>query len=94
MQQISKPAPEKEHSAETCRHYWVIEESVGAMSIGVCQECSEVREFNNYVEATPWAEDSPSPKADDELPLEDSLRDLKFVKKLQTIDQEEILPAV
>ena len=87
MQQISKPVPEKEHSTETCRHYWVIEEPVGAVSIGVCRECAEVREFNNYVEATPWVDDSASPKTGDELPLEESLGDLELVKELQPIDQ-------
>ena len=94
MQQIAKLAAQEEHSVEVCRHYWVIEEPAGAVSIGVCQECAEVREFNNYVEATPWAEDSPSSKAGDELPLEDALGDLAFVKKLLPIDQEESLPAV
>lgn len=58
LQQASRPASTQIETAVTCRHHWIIEEPVGPVSMGVCQQCSEVREFKNYIEAAPWGEDS------------------------------------
>jgi len=33
-----------------CAHYWIIEPPAGSVSLGVCQVCQEVREFNNFVD--------------------------------------------
>lgn len=58
VQQASRPLSPHIDAAVVCRHHWIIEEPVGPVSIGVCQQCSEVREFKNYIESAPWGEDS------------------------------------
>lgn len=58
VQQASRPASAQETPAVACRHHWIIEAPVGPVSRGVCQECSEVREFKNYIESVPWGEDT------------------------------------
>ena len=60
VQQASRPAWAQETPAVACRHHWIIEAPVGPVSRGVCQECSEVREFKNYIESAPWGEDTPA----------------------------------
>ncbi len=41
--------------AETCQHHWIIETPEGPTSKGVCQNCHEVRDFENYREGKgPW----------------------------------------
>lgn len=54
---------------ETCQHYWVIEPAEGKTSIGLCKNCGEWREFDNYIVVESWADDIfkiPSlPKLDD-----------------------------
>ena len=37
-----------------CQHHWVIDSPAGPTSRGVCRRCGEERDFQNYVEATPW----------------------------------------
>ena len=37
-----------------CAHYWVIDAANGHLSRGVCQLCSEVREFENSTYGTLW----------------------------------------
>ena len=32
-----------------CQHYWIIEPANGPVSQGVCQNCQEVKEFQNTV---------------------------------------------
>ena len=64
MQQLTSPAPEKEHEVGTCRHYWVIDAPTGPTSRGVCQVCRETRDFKNYIEAAPWGDDTPSVRTD------------------------------
>ena len=71
VQQASRPISAQTGATAMCRHHWIIEEPVGPVSRGVCQECSEVREFKNYIESAPWGEDSttvqpPSPLLADE----------------------------
>ena len=39
-----------------CKHYWVIQPAKGPVSQGVCQNCSEIREFKNYVEGASWGD--------------------------------------
>ena len=34
-----------------CAHYWIIEPANGPVSQGQCQNCSEVRDFKNFVDA-------------------------------------------
>ena len=65
VQQVSRPASgEKEAEVTTtCRHHWIIEVPVGPVSRGVCQQCSEVREFKNYIESAPWGEDASGTQA-------------------------------
>ena len=57
-----KPGPNRSQtvldaeSPETsaCQHHWVIARPAGPTSKGVCRHCSEEREFQNYVEGSPW----------------------------------------
>ena len=58
VQQASKPAPAQKKEKAMCRHHWIIDAPVGPVSRGVCQQCSEVREFKNYIESAPWGEDT------------------------------------
>ena len=39
-----------------CKHYWVIQPAMGPVSQGICQNCSEVQEFKNYVEGASWGD--------------------------------------
>ena len=41
-------------SVPTCRHHWVIEPAIGRVSQGQCQNCGEVREFQNFLEGFRW----------------------------------------
>ena len=34
-----------------CAHYWIIEPANGPVSQGQCQNCLEVRDFKNFVDA-------------------------------------------
>ena len=70
VQQASRPASGQEKVTVACRHHWIIEAPVGPVSRGVCQECSEVREFKNYIESAPWGEDSSANKAPSRLPAD------------------------
>ena len=58
VQQVSRPKPGEEQEKLECRHHWLIEAPTGPVSRGVCQQCDEVREFKNYIEAAPWGEDT------------------------------------
>ena len=49
-----------------CRHYWVIQPASGPVSQGVCQNCSEIREFKNYVEGAAWGDSRLSKRANAE----------------------------
>ena len=39
-----------EERVAVCRHYWLIEPPSGPVSMGMCRDCHEVREFKNYLE--------------------------------------------
>ena len=58
VQQIARPAPGREQEQATCRHHWIIEAPTGPVSKGTCQQCGELREFKNYIDSAPWADDS------------------------------------
>ena len=34
----------------TCRHHWIIQPADGSFNLGVCQFCSEGREFKNSID--------------------------------------------
>ncbi len=57
VEQNSNPRVNQEQGNGTCRHYWSIEASSGPVSIGVCNLCSEVREFRNYIDQRSWFDD-------------------------------------
>ena len=40
-----------------CAHYWIIEPANGPVSQGQCQNCSEVRDFKNYVDSYTQGDD-------------------------------------
>ena len=39
----------EEKAVATCCHYWIIETASGPVSLGVCRNCHESREFKNSV---------------------------------------------
>jgi hypothetical protein len=57
VQQALRPASEEQQQKPVCRHHWMIDAPVGPVSRGVCQLCSEVRDFKNYIESAPWGDD-------------------------------------
>ena len=40
----------QEAQVETCCHHWIIRTAAGPFSLGVCQLCSEEREFKNSID--------------------------------------------
>ena len=42
--------PYSELPTPKCAHYWIIEPPAGSVSLGVCQVCQEVKEFNNSID--------------------------------------------
>ena len=52
-----------EESPPACRHHWVIQAATAPVSLGVCQICSEVKEFKNYVEASTWGDEKPGSRS-------------------------------
>jgi len=56
-QRVSPNPPAEEEEAPGCCHHWVIQPATGPVSQGKCQNCDEVREFKNYVEASTWGDD-------------------------------------
>ncbi len=55
MNQPSPGSPAThEQSKPECCHEWVIEPANGPSSQGTCQNCGEVRQFKNFIEATIW----------------------------------------
>ena len=55
-QNASVPQTINVDDAPACQHYWVIQPATGPVSQGVCQNCSEIREFKNYVEGASWGD--------------------------------------
>ena len=47
----SPPASSEMPAAPSCAHYWIIEPADGPVSRGMCQICSEERDFKNYVDS-------------------------------------------
>ena len=43
------PAMVETETLIQCRHYWIIEPASGPVSQGVCQNCHEVKEFQNTI---------------------------------------------
>ena len=37
-----------------CRHHWVIDSADGPVSRGVCKNCQQVREFENFIGGDKW----------------------------------------
>ena len=77
VQQVSRRAPGEERVSEACRHHWIIEAPMGPVSNGVCQVCKEVREFKNYIETAPWAEDSAVIQLSGQFPAASSSEDVE-----------------
>ena len=48
-------------SAPVCSHHWVIEPPSGPVSLGVCQDCQETREFKNSIPWEYWQRKSGGP---------------------------------
>lgn len=40
-----------------CSHYWIIDSPNGPTSVGRCKYCGAVKEFNNYLPYSSWAEE-------------------------------------
>ena len=40
-----------------CQHHWVIDKPSGPVSKGVCRQCGQEGEFQNYVEGSAWGSD-------------------------------------
>jgi len=57
----------KEVEAIKCLHHWIIEPATGPKSQGVCRLCHEVKDFQNYVERSNWAERVKSTEEVDEI---------------------------
>jgi len=55
---VSSPVVTEEQDEEitqpACMHHWVIELATGPISLGVCRNCQETREFQNYIDETTW----------------------------------------
>ena len=55
-QNTTIPVPAQVEYDPQCRHYWLIQPATGPESQGICQSCSEIRDFKNYVEGASWGE--------------------------------------
>ena len=55
---IPERSLEDQEDREPCRHHWVIEAPDGPVSLGRCRVCGETSEFKNFIESTPWGEES------------------------------------
>ena len=62
LKQENRPGVEsKERQAISCRHHWEIEPAIAPISHGKCRTCGIEKDFQNYLEETPWGEwSSPS----------------------------------
>jgi hypothetical protein len=40
-----------------CSHYWIIDSPNGPTSVGRCKYCGAVKEFDNYLPYSSWAEE-------------------------------------
>ena len=49
LRQDLAPALIDTETAVICRHYWIIEPAEGPVSQGVCQNCQEIKEFQNSI---------------------------------------------
>ena len=55
-----RPAEDLAPEAPVCRHHWRIESPNGAISVGRCKRCGEVRDFQNSSTDSIWENDSDS----------------------------------
>ena len=46
-----------EDTLPSCQHHWVIQDSDGPNSVGVCRLCGALKQFKNFVEASHWGDD-------------------------------------
>lgn len=60
-QDLAKVPTGAEQSA-ACMHHWIIQPASGPVSEGACQNCGEVKEFKNYVQANTWDHDDMNKK--------------------------------
>ena len=54
-QQISDPNA-TEDNVPSCQHHWIIQESDGPMSQGICRACGELKQFKNYLATSHWGD--------------------------------------
>jgi hypothetical protein len=55
--QEASPAVSEAPTVPSCAHYWIIEPADGPVSRGMCQICSEERDFKNFVDSYSSQED-------------------------------------
>ena len=48
-----------EDDVPSCQHHWVIQDSDGPMSQGICRVCGEFKQFKNYLANSHWGESVP-----------------------------------
>ena len=41
----------------SCQHHWVIQDSEGPKSVGICRVCGEFKQFKNYLENSYWGDE-------------------------------------
>ena len=46
-----------EDNPPSCQHHWVIQDSGGPQSQGVCRICGALKSFKNYMETSYWGDD-------------------------------------
>ena len=68
------PTPEisvdgEQTEAPECCHHWDIETADGPISVGVCRNCLETRDFKNSIDAE-WYHVPGEPKPLDPVPLD------------------------
>ena len=49
LRQESTLEPVETATLSQCRHHWIIEAAEGPLSQGVCQNCREVKDFQNSI---------------------------------------------
>ena len=54
VQEQSTPVSTTEPQLDQCCHHWIIEAANGPVSLGVCLNCGEDREFKNAIDEGQW----------------------------------------
>ena len=47
----------KEDDSPSCQHHWIIQDSEGPISTGLCQSCGQLKEFKNYLATSHWGDE-------------------------------------